>query len=256
MTPILETRQLEKRFGGVYAAKNVSVAFGAGEIVGVIGANGAGKTTFVNLVTGHLKPSAGAVLLEGADVSGRSPQDMTKLGVARSFQIPQLFRTLSVRENLVLAIGIWDGRHGGARQELRSLQRVARSEDMARLYGIEAYCDRVVASVPQGVRKLLDIAMAGVGEHKVLFLDEPTSGVSVEERDPLMRTVVANAGRSGTTLLIVEHDMDVIRRFVHRVIAFYQGEIICDAPTEQALKDEGVLKYILGRGPLEPARRQ
>jgi branched-chain amino acid transport system ATP-binding protein len=181
---------------------------------------------------------------------------MTKLGVARSFQIPQLFRTLSVRENLVLAIGIWDGRHGGARQELRSAQRVARSEDMARLYGIEAYCDRVVASVPQGVRKLLDIAMAGVGEHKVLFLDEPTSGVSVEERDPLMRTVVANAGRSGTTLLIVEHDMDVIRRFVHRVIAFYQGEIICDAPTEQALKDEGVLKYILGRGPLEPARRQ
>lgn len=243
---VIETRALEMRFGGVFAVKNISVTFGPHEVVGIIGANGAGKTTFVNIVTGHLVPTAGAVLLEGKDVTGHSPQEMNRLGVLRSFQIPQLFSSMSVRDNLLLAHGIRDAQRRSTLEELRTLDRLQKCDEVAHLYGVEAYADHVVASVPQGVRKLLDIAMASVGMPKVLFLDEPTSGVGVGDREELMRTVVSNAAREGATLLVIEHDMNIIRQFVQRVIAFYQGEIICDAPPQQVLANEDVRKYILG----------
>jgi branched-chain amino acid transport system ATP-binding protein len=246
MNAILEIRGLEKRFGGVYAAKNISVVFNANEIVGIIGANGAGKTTFVNLVTGHLVPTAGTVALEDNDITGLSPRQINRFGVSRSFQIPQLFIALSVRDNLLMALGIRDSHSRSSLEELRKPDRLAKCDELARLYGIEAYSERLAGSVPQGVRKLLDIAMASIGEPKILFLDEPTSGVSMEERDGLMKNVVSNAAHGGTTLLVIEHDMDIIRQFVHRVIAFYQGEIICDAPPVEALENENVRKYILG----------
>lgn len=259
MTPILETRGLHMRFGGVYAAKDITISFQAREMVGIIGANGAGKTTFVNLVTGHLVPSAGSILLEGEDITGVSPRIVTRLGISRSFQVPQLFSTLSVRDNLLLALGVCESRQRGSLEEWRQKDRLSRCDDLARLYRIDRYCDGIVASVPQGVRKLLDIAMASVAEPKVLCLDEPTSGVSMEERDALMEIVVSNGRRNGTTLLMIEHDMDIMRRLVHRVIAFYQGEIICDAPPEQALESEHVRKYILGgdgrRHPEQKCRR-
>jgi branched-chain amino acid transport system ATP-binding protein len=246
MTAILETRNLEKKFGGVYAARNISVAFNAHEVVGIIGANGAGKTTFVNIVTGHVVPSAGAIVLEGKDITGSSPRQMNNFGVFRSFQIPQLFSTMTVRNNLLLALGIRDSEEKSPVSELRQPERIARCEHLAQRYGIGEYLERTVESVPQGVRKLLDIAMASVGEPKVLFLDEPTSGVSAREREGLMKTVVSNAEQERTTLLVIEHDMNMIRQFVNRVIAFYQGEIICDAAPSEALDNYDVRKYILG----------
>jgi branched-chain amino acid transport system ATP-binding protein len=243
--PVLEARGLNKSFGAVSAASDVSVQFSTGSKVSLIGANGAGKTTFVNMVTGYLKPDTGAILLDGVDVTKKKPRAMTQLGVCRSFQIPQLCEPMTSVENLLVAFGA-----SGRRFSLFRPCGSEGSEDEARAmldrFGLSQYADRVVSELPGGVRKLLDIAMAMVRKPKVLLLDEPTSGVSADEKYPLMDTVMAALAHEDVTVLFVEHDLDIVTRYSDRVVAFYAGKIIADDLPDEVLSDDAVQKYVTG----------
>lgn len=246
MTAILETKGLAKSFGAVTAAADLNVVINEGEVVGVIGSNGAGKTTFINMVTGYLKPSEGEILFRGQSIRGFSPREVTRTGICRSFQVAQLFPVLTTLENMVIARRLLTGNRLGGFAPLKTRESLQAAQQVLNDYGIGEYAEAVVATLPQGVRKLLDIAMAMVGQPALLLLDEPTSGVAIDEKFDLMDTVMRAISRSGAASLFVEHDMEIVSRYATRVIAFYDGRIIADAPTEEALANPDVQEYIVG----------
>jgi branched-chain amino acid transport system ATP-binding protein len=247
MTRVLEVHDLEKNFGGVVAAHNINVTVDIGENIGIIGANGAGKTTFVNMVTGYLPPSSGRIEFMGKSVVGLHPRDVTKLGLCRSFQVPQVFLSESVFDNMLVAYGIAERSGLGLLAPLHTEDREARVDAQLKRYQISEYRDVAASALPQGVRKLLDIAMATVRNPKLIMLDEPTSGISVEEKFGLMDIIMAALKEEETTVMFIEHDMEIVERFVNRVWAFYQGEIICDASTAEAMRDEKVREFVIGQ---------
>jgi branched-chain amino acid transport system ATP-binding protein len=230
---ILVTENLQKRFGAVTAATDVSLAFAPDSVVSLIGANGAGKTTFLNMVTGYLRPDSGRIRFAGHDLVGRSPRAITGLGLSRSFQIPQLFHSLSVRENLFVAEGI------------AAAERAVDSTDtLLERFGLAEYAERPAGLLPEGVRKLLDVAMALVSRPKLLLLDEPTSGVAADEKFAIMDLVMAAV--RGVTVLFVEHDMDIVSRYAQRVVAFYDGRVIADGAPAEVLVAPEVRRYVIG----------
>ena len=246
MTYMLEAKGLEKRFGAVVAASNINIGITAGERVSLIGSNGAGKTTFVNMITGYLKPDQGQITLDGRDITPLDPRAITRLGVARSFQIPQLYGDLTVLDNMLVANACHDQRLSFW-QPARRPEAITRADLLLDRFNLAEHRERRVAELPGGVRKLLDIAMALTGHPKLLLLDEPTSGVSAEEKFPMMDTIMAALGQEkGTTVLFVEHDMDIVERHADRVIAFYAGRIIADDKPAIALATDDVRRYVTG----------
>ena len=246
MTFVLEAKGLEKRFGAVVAASEINIGIVAGERVSLIGSNGAGKTTFVNMITGYLKPDAGSIHFDGQDITALDPRAVTRRGVARSFQIPQLYGDLSVLDNMLVANACHDQRLSFF-QPARRPAAIARAEAMLERFRLIEHRQRRVAELPGGVRKLLDIAMALTGQPKLLLLDEPTSGVSAEEKFPMMDTIMDALGQEkDTTVLFVEHDMDIVERHASRVVAFYAGRIIADGPPASALATADVRRYVTG----------
>jgi len=235
MNAILEAQDLQKRFGAVSAAADINLALERGSLVSVIGANGAGKTTFLNMVTGYLRPDRGGIRFDGHDLVGRTPRQITRLGLARSFQIPQLFQSMSVRENLLVAEGI------------AAAERVEEAADaVLERFSLGPYAARPAGQLPEGVRKLLDVAMALVARPKLLLLDEPTSGVAAEEKFAIMDLVMGAVRGQGVTVLFVEHDMDIVSRYAERVIAFYDGRVIADGAPAVVLRAEEVRRYVIG----------
>jgi branched-chain amino acid transport system ATP-binding protein len=242
---LLEARGLNKRFGAVVAAADLQVDLAAGERVSLIGSNGAGKTTLVNMITGYLKPDTGHILLEGRDITKLSPRQITRLGVARSFQIPQLCGDLTVLDNMLVANACHDAGLSFWKPARRA-ETVARAEALLERFRLQDLRHRRGAELPGGMRKLLDIAMALSAEPRILLLDEPTSGVAAEEKFPMMDTVMGGLADRSLTVLFVEHDMDIVERYASRVIAFYAGRIIADGAPGEALASEDVRRYVTG----------
>ncbi|MEO9135827.1 MAG: ABC transporter ATP-binding protein [Casimicrobiaceae bacterium] len=250
---ILEANGLDKRFGAVTAAAGISAAFDPHTVTGLIGTNGAGKTTFVNMITGYLKPDHGTITFRGRNITALRPREVTRIGICRSFQIPQLYNTLTVRENLVVALGIV--LHNSRKSFLARAPRtvpghsgtLAESADaMLERFGLSDYRDRSAGVLPEGVRKLADIAMALVVRPDVLLLDEPTSGVSSDEKFEIMDRVMNAVRTDGVTVLFVEHDMDIVARYAQRVLAFYEGRILADGGVASVLGNEEVRRYVIG----------
>jgi branched-chain amino acid transport system ATP-binding protein len=241
VNPILVAEGVHKSFGAVTAAAEVNLSFERESVFGLIGANGAGKTTFLNLVTGYLKPDRGSIRFDGRELTGRPPREINALGICRSFQIPQLFHSLTVRENLLVAEGI------------AAAERVEEATDAAlERFGLSPYAGRPAGLLPEGIRKLLDVAMALVARPKVLLLDEPTSGVAADEKFGIMDLVVGAVRGEGVTVLFVEHDMDIVSRYAGRVVAFYDGRVIADGEPDRVLSDVEVRRYVIGE-PLHAA---
>jgi branched-chain amino acid transport system ATP-binding protein len=247
LTAILQTNNLSIQFGGVVGASDISVTVNKGEVIGVIGANGAGKTTFVNLVTGYLKPSSGTIHYMGNDVTRLTPREITDLGIRRSFQIPQLFDEMTALDNMLTAQSV-------APKVVRSFWMPLQRSDtmeiaMKRLehFGIVDSAQQEVSMLPQGVRKILDIAMATIGEPQLVMLDEPTSGVSAEEKFEVMDIVMDAFAQQEVTVMFIEHDMELVERYANRVLAFYNGMVIADADSRQALADPHVREYVVGK---------
>jgi branched-chain amino acid transport system ATP-binding protein len=252
---ILNAQHLCKSFGAVTAANDVSAAIEQDSVVGLIGTNGAGKTTFINMITGYLKPDRGTIRFDGRDITRLPPREITRLGIARSFQIPQLYSSLSVLENMLVALGIVlrNAGRGGyfsrGRPPVPGFEAPAdeAAERLLERFGLAEYRDRNAQVLPGGVRKLLDIALAMVAKPKILLLDEPTSGVSAQEKFGIMEMVLDAVRAEGATVLFVEHDMEIVSRFAQRVLAFYDGRIIADAAPDAALADPEVKRFVVGR---------
>jgi branched-chain amino acid transport system ATP-binding protein len=247
MTSILAVNDLQKTFGSLVAARDISLEVPSEQTVGVIGANGAGKTTFVNMITGHLRPTRGTIRFEDRDITGYPSRKITRLGIARSFQVAQVFPTLTVFDNLCAAAAVARGPAGTlarAFTPLHSDKAVAEADALVGLFQIEAFRERPAATLPQGIRKLVDIGMAVAAWPRLLLLDEPTSGISIEEKFGIMDVVMAGLKSRRITVLFVEHDMEIVARFADRVLAFFDGTVIADGPPAETFADPRVMSLI------------
>jgi branched-chain amino acid transport system ATP-binding protein len=248
-TPILQVMDLGKRFGSLVAARDITVSVPAQQTVGVIGSNGAGKTTFINMITGHLRPTEGTIRFEGRDITGLPSRTITAMGVSRSFQVAQIFPSLTVFENMCAAAAICRAPKdflGHIRTRFRSRESVAEAETLLELFQIARYRNTFAVTLPQGVRKLLDIGMAVAGSPRLVLLDEPTSGISIEEKFDLMQVIMLALRNRKITVLFVEHDMEIVERFAERVLAFYDGTVIADGTPAATLGDARVQTLISG----------
>ena len=254
MAAILDAKGLNKSFGAVIAAADITAEIEKDSVVGLIGTNGAGKTTFINMITGYLKPDHGRIHYEGRDITDLAPRDITRIGICRSFQIPQLYSSLTAYENMLIGLGVVMRNHGvggffsRGRPKVPGHDMVAEEAADAILerFGLVEYRDKNAQVLPGGVRKLLDIALTMAAKPKLLLLDEPTSGVSAEEKFSIMEMIMKVVRAEGATVLFVEHDMEVVSLFAERVLAFYDGRIIADAPPDVALNDREVRRFVVG----------
>ena len=247
MGPVLETVSLTKFYGMVRAAEDLNIRIGEGELVGIVGPNGSGKTTFLNLVTGYVKPDRGRVRYRGQDITGLPPRAVADLGLARSFQMPQLYAGLTAQENLLLALAVRSGKAGAFWSPLGRRAWVEEAQHILEQFGLDGYAPQGAGQLPEGARKLLDIALSFARRPQVLLMDEPTSGVSGKEKFGIMDTLVRVLKESGVTTVFVEHDMEVIHRYAERALVFNEGKVIADGPPESLLADPSVKRAILGR---------
>lgn len=248
MSTVLETRDVTHSFAAVKAADHLNVQLNEGQIVGIVGPNGSGKTTFVNIVTGYVKPRHGQVLFKGHEVTGLDPRELTKLGITRSFQIPQLYTRLSILENMLIALAIRSGRHWQFWRPLKTPERIEEGLQVLAQFGFKDGADQKVSTLPEGGRKLLDVALSIALQPVLLLLDEPTSGVSVDEKFGVMDALVRVVKETGITTVFVEHDMDVVVRYADRVIVFAEGSIMAEGPPQLVLSREDVRRHLLGDG--------
>ena len=250
---MLRVESIDVSIKSVRILRGVGLHVGPGQLVGLIGGNGAGKTTFLNLVTGYLKPTAGTVRFQGRDITGMAPRRITRLGICRSFQIPQVFDTLTAYENLLVGLGIVSmGRKAFVGSSLGAARPEAVADEMLERFHLREYRDEPVSVLPEGVRKLLDIAMALAVKPAILLLDEPTSGVSADEKFSLMDLVLGAIRADKVTVLFVEHDMDIVRRYTQRILAFYDGKVIADGDSATVLSNPEVRRLVVG----EPAAEE
>ena len=201
------------------------------------------------MITGYLKPSAGHIFLAGENITQRTPREITRKGVARSFQIPQLCLPMTVLDNVLTALHCGRG-NSQFLKNARDRESVDHALDLLTRFGLAQHAARPVLELPGGVRKLLDIAMALTGQPRVLLLDEPTSGVSADEKfstmDTVMGAIERSSGSAPVTVIFVEHDMDIVQRYASRVAAFYSGRVIADGLAGHVLQDPEVQRYVTG----------
>jgi branched-chain amino acid transport system ATP-binding protein len=258
--PILKAQGLCKSFGAVTAAADISVVIEKDAVVGLIGANGAGKTTFINMITGYLKPSSGTIHFQDRDITPLPPREITRLGVCRSFQIPQLYDSLSVEENILVGLGIVSLANRkslfsrGPKNGSATAGEAA--ESIMERFGLLDYRNKPAVVLPGGVRKLLDIAMSMVGKPQIMLLDEPTSGINADQKFGIMDMIMEALRAEGVTVLFVEHDMDIVSRYSGRVLAFYEGRVIADGGPEEVLADREVRQYVIGGENKRSAKRR
>lgn len=242
---VLEAEHLHLSFGGVLAVDDVSLTLSEGEFLAIIGQNGAGKSTFLNICTGYLRPQRGEVRVCGRSILGLTPRAIARTGVARAFQHPQLFLQRSVLDHLCFAVsagrpGFWRPFH-----PLASPAFAADVEGLLSLCDLEPLADASARSIPEGARKLLDVAMALALQPRIMMLDEPTSGVSSAEKLGLMTRLVIALRARGVSAVFVEHDMEVVARFADRVAVWVEGRLLRLGPPEEVLTDPEVKARVL-----------
>jgi branched-chain amino acid transport system ATP-binding protein len=249
MIPLLEARDVVKRYGDVQALNGVTLAVREGEFVSIIGPNGAGKTTLVNVLTGLLRPSSGSVAFKGRDVAGVGPVRLAALGMARSFQLVNVFPALTVAETLAVPALARLGRGGRPFASLARDTEVGDSvAEVAALFGLTDKLGRPARTLPQGDKKLLDVASAFALRPEVILMDEPTSGVSTHDKTAIMETLVQAATRIGVKAIIqVEHDMDIVFAYSDRIVALHQGRVLADATPDAIRADEAVVATVIGK---------
>jgi branched-chain amino acid transport system ATP-binding protein len=245
---LLVTKDLVKYFGDTHAVDHVDFTVEEREVLALIGSNGAGKTTLVNLISGLFPPDSGRILFRGQDVTHESVHGRIRAGIARSFQLVNLFDQLSALDNIALTIFSREGKTKKL-ASLASADHAVWDEalEILRLFGLEAKARMLAGGVSQGERKLLDVAVAYALKPKLLFLDEPTSGVSTREKAPIMDTVTSIVRSTGISAAIIEHDMDVVFNYSDRIVAMHQGTILADGTPDAIRRNEAVTTTLIGR---------
>ena len=243
--PLLEARGLEIRFGGVVAADGVDLRIDAGRNLAIIGPNGAGKTTFLNICTGWIKPSRGRVFLRGEDVTRLAPRQIVRRGVARAFQIPQLFTEHTAMENMMIAVSAREGRQSPFRRARDQPER-AEMAHLLDMVGCADAADRPVLTLPEGQRKLVDIAVALALKPVLLLMDEPTSGVASSEKFDIMEILVAALAEARVTAVFVEHDMGIVKNYADEVAVWNAGAVQLRGTPEEILEHPDVIRDVIG----------
>ncbi len=238
-TPVLETRGLGRRFGGLRAVSDVSFSVPAGQVLGIIGPNGAGKSTFINLVTGHIKPTEGQVLIDGKDLTGARPWTIARARVARTFQIVKPFRGMTVRENV--AIGILYGPHGS---KLMS-HALKGADEVLEEVGLFGLGDRAPGELSVADARRLEFAKALALRPRLLLLDEVMAGLRHTEIEPSLE-LIRKLKASGITIIVVEHVMKAILAVSDQVLVLHQGQILTSGDPRQVLADPRVIEAYLG----------
>ncbi len=246
MTAALEVQELNRSFGALHVTRDVNLVLERGARRALIGPNGAGKTTLVNLITGALKPSAGRVLLDGDDITATSQAERARRGLARTFQINQLFRGLTVLENLAMTIGERDGncnnlwRPAGAKRAV-----IDEALDYLELLRMVDDALKLVRELPYGRQRLVEIAIALAQKPRVLLLDEPAAGVPSSESHLILDVVAALD--PDIAVLIIEHDMDVVFRFAKQITVLVQGGVFTQGTPAEIMANEEVRAVYLGQ---------
>ena len=247
MSIVLETRGLTKRFGGLIATNNVSLSVEKGARHALIGPNGAGKTTLINLLTGVILPSAGSIRLEGEDITGLSQNARVRRGLARTFQINQLFPELTVLETVALAVSERVGAGTAWWRSTGSHRAIA--EEAAEIldqFNLGDVMGERTAVLPYGRQRLLEIALAIACRPRVLLLDEPAAGVPEEERHEILAIVAGLP--ADVTVLLIEHDMDLVFSFADRISVLVGGAVFVEGPVDAIARDPRVREVYLGEG--------
>jgi branched-chain amino acid transport system ATP-binding protein len=245
MPIVLETQGLQKNFGGIIAANNVSLRVEQGARHALIGPNGAGKTTMINLLTGVLQPTAGRILLDGRDITGLAPHRRVGLGLARTFQVNQLFGELTPLESIGLAVSERAGtgadwwRRVGSRPDI-----VAEIVALLERFGLAEMMNERTAILPYGKQRLLEMALAIACRPRVLLLDEPAAGVPEADRHELLATIAGLP--QDVTVLLIEHDMDLVFSFADRISVFVNGTLFMEGAPDDVARDPRVKAVYLG----------
>lgn len=249
MSVLLETRGVSKSYGPFRALEDVTMAVREDELVSVVGPNGAGKTTLVNLLTGLLTPTAGDVLFKGRNIAGVGPVELADHGLARAFQLIHVFPKLTVAETIAAAVVSRQKKRwrlfAGLAADTQIMDRV---REVADIFGLTRRLDTVTAGLSQGEKKLLDVASAFALDPQVILLDEPTSGVSTGDKHGIMTTLIAAAKRAGVKgIVLVEHDMDLVAAYSHRIIALSEGKVLADLPPDRFFADPHLIETVVGK---------
>jgi len=236
---LLSVEGLSKSYGGVHAVRDVSFALFAGEILALIGPNGAGKSTCFNMLNGQTVPDAGRISLLGRDTTGQPPREVWRLGVGRTFQITATFATMTVRENVQVALVSHEGR---AFNLVASLPRYALTEAdrLLELVGMAGFASRACGELAYGDLKRLELAVALANAPKLLLMDEPTAGMAPRERLELMRLVAQIAKEKSIGVLFTEHDMDVVFEHASRILVLNRGQLVAEGSPEAVRSDPHV----------------
>ncbi len=250
--PLLSAKNLSVRFGGVLAVNNVSFDVKQGEVFTLIGPNGAGKTTVFNLISRIYTPTTGDIFYQNARLTDQPPHKIAALGIARTFQNIELFENASVLHNLLIGRHthrqsvLWQDLFFTAKTREAELEAREKAEEIIDLLNLQHHRDSHVAGLPYGVRKVVELGRALCTEPKLLLLDEPSSGLNVEETDDMAFWIADIKNELGITVLMVEHDMSLVSKVSDRVLAMNQGEVLALGTPREVQNDPGVIEAYLG----------
>ncbi len=244
---LLEVDRVSRSFGGVRAVRDVSFTLGAGELLALIGPNGAGKSTLFNMVNGQLRPDAGSIRLAGSELVGRKPREIWRLGVGRTFQIAATFSSMTVIENVQMALL---SRAPRLYHLWRAAARLHREEAWALLedVGVQGQADRPCSVLAYGDVKRVELAMALAHGPRLLLMDEPTAGMAPNERRELMALTRRLVGERGLSVLFTEHSMDVVFAYADRLVVLARGELIAQGDPQAIRRDARVQEVYFGSG--------
>jgi branched-chain amino acid transport system ATP-binding protein len=243
--PVLEVENVSQRFGAFQALSRITVAFEAGQLAAVIGPNGAGKSTFFDIVSGSRAPTSGRVRFEGLDITGRPQHEFARRGIAKSFQITNIFKQLSVHENVRVAAQMRQSRYDLLRDRTRMRAVSGQADGLLDRVGLTSARDRIAGDLAHGQQRALEVAMALASDPQLLLMDEPTAGMSPEETVVMMALITSLARER--TVILVEHKMKLVMGICERLIVLHHGELLAQGTPDEIRANPEVRRVYLGR---------